>query len=174
MFAVHPDTQCLKEVTFHVISHEGSIVLSCVSTLELSFIHPHNNFDSIPSSASLIPSNADHPRKSRSQKNMQVLQPIQNMCSSKEQSHIVSNSIEYHVNQCVVYEDQDETSKWECTAHDISMYEDKNCQSTLCYDKNCQDTQSVHMQPVKPAMKSIIYGQLSQQYYNLVTRKRIK
>ena len=30
-------------------------------------------------------------------------------------------------------------------AEDISMYEDKNCQSTLCYDKNCQDTQCVHM-----------------------------
>ena len=40
----------------------------------------------------------------------------------------------------------------ECTAHCISMYHDKNCQSTLCYDKNCQDTRCVHMQPVKPAM----------------------
>ena len=44
-----------------------------------------------------------------------------------------------------MYEDKDNTSKWKCTAYD------KNCQSTLCYDKNCQ---CVHMQPVKPAMKS--------------------
>ena len=33
LLAVHPDTQCLQEVTFHVISHEGSVVLSCTSTL---------------------------------------------------------------------------------------------------------------------------------------------
>ena len=33
LFAVHPDTQCLKEVTVHVTSHEGSAVTSCVTTL---------------------------------------------------------------------------------------------------------------------------------------------
>ena len=31
LLVVHPDTQCLKEVTFHVTSHEGSVVLSCVT-----------------------------------------------------------------------------------------------------------------------------------------------
>ena len=89
LFVVHPDTQCLKEVTFHVTSHEGSVVLSCATTLELSLIQPHNNLDFIPSSTSLISSNADHPRKNKSQKSMLVSKPNQNVCSSKEQSHIV-------------------------------------------------------------------------------------
>ena len=77
-------------------------------------------------------------------KNKQVLKPSQNVCSSKKQSHIVLPSHEYQVNQCVVYKDQGKTSKGECTAHDISMYNDKNCQHTQC----------VHMRPKKPAMKS--------------------
>ena len=83
---------------------------------------------------------------------MQVLKPIQNMCSSKEQSHIVSTSNQYYVNQCVGQEDQDKTSKWEHTTHDQFMYDDKGCQTSLLYDKNSQDTQCVHMQPIKPAI----------------------
>ena len=109
LLAIHPDTQCLKEVTFHVTSHEGSVVLSCVTTLELCLIQPHSNLESIPSSASLIASNADHPRQSK--KNMQVSKPGTNVCSSKEQSHLVSKSEGYHINQCVLYEEKDETSK---------------------------------------------------------------
>ena len=46
LLAVHPDTQCLKEVTFHVTSHEGSVVLSCVTTLEFCLIQPCSNLES--------------------------------------------------------------------------------------------------------------------------------
>ena len=67
------------------------------------------------------------------------------MYSSKEQSPIVLPSQGCSTNQSAVDEEQDKTSKWECTAYD------KNFQSTLCYDKSCQ---CVHMQPLKPAMKS--------------------
>ena len=110
LLVVHPDTQCLKEVTFHVTSPEGSVILSCVTTLELSLIQPHNNLDFIPSSASLILGNADYPRKNRSKKDVQVSKPSQNMGSSKDQSQAASTSNEYYVNQCIVQEDQDKTS----------------------------------------------------------------
>ena len=70
LLMVHPDTQCLQEVTFHVTSHEGSVVLSCASTLDLCLIQPHSNLDPIPSSASLIKSKADDSRKKKSQQNM--------------------------------------------------------------------------------------------------------
>ena len=74
---VHQDTQCLKEATFHITSHEASIVLSYVTTLEFCLIQPHMNLDSIPSSTNLITSNAEHPRKSK--KNMQVSKPSKNV-----------------------------------------------------------------------------------------------
>ena len=86
---------------------------------------------------------------------MLTSKPSQEVCSNKEQSHIESTSNEYYVNQCVMYEDKDKTSMWGCTAYgkncQSTLCYDKNCQSTLCYDKNCQ---CVHMQPVKPAVKS--------------------
>ena len=161
LLMVHPDTQCLKEVTFHITSHEGSVVLSCVTTLELSLIQPHSNLNFIPSSASLISSKTDYPRKNKFQKNMPVFKPSKNVCSSKEQSPIVLPAQEYSVNQCVIYEEKDETSKAECQANVISMQNDKNCQSTLCSDKNCQDTKGNHMQPVKPAMEMSSHMQLA-------------
>ena len=107
LFVVHPDTQSLKKVTFHVTNYDGSVVLSCVTTLELSLLQPCNNLDFFPSSASLISSNADHPRKNRSQKNMIASKPSQNVCSSKEQYNIVLPSNEYQVNQCIVYKAQE-------------------------------------------------------------------
>ena len=72
LYVVHPDTQCLQQVTFHVTSHEGSIVLSCVTILALSLIWPCTSLDCLPPSASLIFSSADHPMKTKSQKNVQV------------------------------------------------------------------------------------------------------
>ena len=65
LYVVHPDTQCLQEVTFHVTSHEGSVVLSCATTLALSLIQPHTSLDCLPPSSSLICSSADHSLKTQ-------------------------------------------------------------------------------------------------------------
>ena len=169
LFAVHPDTSKLKQVTFYVTSHEGSVVLSCKTSLKLYLIHPHSNLDQVPDCASLIYINPDHPIKRKSKKNMQ----------------------EKYVNQCVKEKVpiQDEISKWECQANvykedgkncqeNVHMQlakpeslqsaskqmnprrqqyvcDDNNCQSTkhnkksMCSDKNCHDNRSVIMQPVK-------------------------
>ena len=151
LLAVHPDTQCLKEVTFHVTSHEGSVVLSCATTLDLCLIWPHSNLDSIPSSDSLITGTANYLRKKKSQKNMLVSKPKKNVCSSKEQSHLLSRSEEYQVNHFVIQEDKEERNKWECKANVIYREDDKNNQSTMCSDKNCQETKFTQMWPVKPS-----------------------
>ena len=71
VFAIHPDTSRLKQVTFYVASHEGSVVLSCKTSLTLNLIHPHSNLDQVPDSASLIYSSADCPMKRKSKKSMQ-------------------------------------------------------------------------------------------------------
>ena len=83
------------------------------------------------------------------------------MRSRKEQSPIVFPAQGYSVNQCVMYEDKDETSKQECQAKVISMEDDKNCQNTFCSDKNSQDTKCIHMWPVKPSMTNSSPIQLS-------------
>ena len=40
MFVVHPDKKLLHEVTFQVTSHEGSVIVSCATSIELGMIHP--------------------------------------------------------------------------------------------------------------------------------------
>ena len=83
LLVVHPDTWSLEEVTFQVTSQEGSVVLSCATTLELGLIQPHSALeDSIQASASLISSMAEYPRKNKSK----VSKPKKNVSSNKDQS----------------------------------------------------------------------------------------
>ena len=79
---VHPDTKDFQEVTLHITSQEGSVVLSCITSLELGLTQPLENIDFKPSSVSLISSKADHPKKFQKK----VLKPSQKRHSSKEQS----------------------------------------------------------------------------------------
>ena len=80
-YFVHPDTKCLQEVTFYVASNNGSVLLSCVTTLALGLIQPCSRLDYLAPRASLITSSADHPEKTKSKlilifpdKNLQFLQ----------------------------------------------------------------------------------------------------
>ena len=63
MFVVHLDTRLLHEVTFQVTSHEGSVIASCATSLELGLLHPHTNLDAVPEEGSLICSKADMPKQ---------------------------------------------------------------------------------------------------------------
>ena len=61
-YLVHPDTKCLQEVTFYVASNNGSVLLSCVTTLALGLIQPHTKLYYLPPRATLITSSAEHPK----------------------------------------------------------------------------------------------------------------
>ena len=71
-YLVHPDTKCLQEVTFYVASNNGSVLLSCATTLALGFIQPYTRLDYLPPRASLITSSADHPKKTKSKVSVHV------------------------------------------------------------------------------------------------------
>ena len=65
MFVVHPDTKSLQEVTFQVTSHEGSVIVSCATSIELGLIQHHRYLDVVPEEGSLIYSVADIPKKQK-------------------------------------------------------------------------------------------------------------
>ena len=71
-YLVHPDTKHLQEVTFYVASNNGSVLLSCVTTLALGLIQPHTRLDYLPPRASLLTSSVDHPKKTKSKINVHV------------------------------------------------------------------------------------------------------
>ena len=64
-YLVHPDTKKLIEVTFYVAMNDGSVLLSCKTTLLLGLIQPRPRLDYLPPRASLITSSADHPKKTK-------------------------------------------------------------------------------------------------------------
>ena len=71
-YLVHPDAKHLQEVTFYVVSNNGSVLLSCATMLALGLIQPHTELDYLTSRVSLITSSADHPKKTKSQVNIHV------------------------------------------------------------------------------------------------------
>ena len=84
LYLGHPDTKKLTETIFYVATNDGSVLLSCKSTLALDLIQPRSRMDYLPPRASLITSMQDHPKKTK-----QVPVPVK-MHSSKQlsaQSH---------------------------------------------------------------------------------------
>ena len=64
MFVVHPDIKCSKEVTLQVVIHEGSVIILCVTRLDLGLIQPHSELNaSVPDCRRLIFSSVDHPNQ---------------------------------------------------------------------------------------------------------------
>ena len=53
-------------------SNNGSVLLSCVTTLALGLIQPHTRLDNLPPKTSLITSSADHPKKIKSKVSVHV------------------------------------------------------------------------------------------------------
>ena len=45
LFVVYPNTRCLKEVTFQAVNHEGSVNISCATSLDLGLIQPHSKLN---------------------------------------------------------------------------------------------------------------------------------
>ena len=65
LYLVHLDTKNLVEATFYVVTNDGSMLLSCNSTLTLDLIQPRSRLEYLPSRASLITSIQDHPKKTK-------------------------------------------------------------------------------------------------------------
>ena len=62
LYLVHPDAKKLVETIFYVATNDGSVLLTCKSTLALDLIQPRSRLDYLPPRASLITSKQDHPR----------------------------------------------------------------------------------------------------------------
>ena len=64
-YLVHPKRKQLMKVLFFVAKENGSILLSCRTTMELGLIRPCACIDYLPPKASLLTSTCDQPRKTR-------------------------------------------------------------------------------------------------------------
>ena len=62
---VHLDTKKLLETSVYVSMNDGSVLLSCKTTLLLGLIQPRSRLDYLPPKASLTTSSADHPKETK-------------------------------------------------------------------------------------------------------------
>ena len=80
---VHPKSKHLLKVTFFIAKENGSVLLSCRTTMELGLIKPCACLDYLPPKARLLTSTCDQPSKTRPYKPVihytkEAVQP--NMC----------------------------------------------------------------------------------------------
>ena len=117
LFVVHPETKCLKEITLQVVNHEGSVFVSCATSLDLGLIKPHSVFtECVPGCGRLICSKVDHPNKYKYKK-IELSSSVSNNVSAREvQSPVISKMPETEVNQCVTQKEQDENKQKQCPA----------------------------------------------------------
>ena len=141
LFVVHPETRCLKEVTFQVVNHEGSVIVSCATSLELGLIQLHSVFnENVPDCGRLIYSEADHLNKHKYQ-NIESSSSVSNNTSPIEvQSTELPDAAATEVNQCVTQKGQEKNKLMQCPAQD----------DTVLQDRKGQKMKSVHMQPQEP------------------------
>ena len=71
IYLIHPDSKKLTETIFYIASNEGSVLLSCNTSLTLGLIQSRPRLDYLPHRVSLIISNADHLRKTKAQVQIQ-------------------------------------------------------------------------------------------------------
>ena len=67
-YLVHPESKQLIKVLFFVAKENGSVLLSCRTTMELGLIRPCVQLDYLPPRASLLTSTCDQPSKTRTHK----------------------------------------------------------------------------------------------------------
>ena len=48
LYIIHPDTRCLEKVRFYIAGNEGSVLISCTTSLELDLIKPKEKLDHLP------------------------------------------------------------------------------------------------------------------------------
>ena len=65
LYLVHLDTKKLIETIFYVATNDGSVLLSCKSTLALDHIQQRSRQDYLPPRASLLTSTQVHPMKTK-------------------------------------------------------------------------------------------------------------
>ena len=91
LYVIHPDTRCTAKVLFFVASNEGSILISCTTSLALGLIKPHDRLDHLSTKGNVISSSADK-LKDESQLKVHLLVRKPKLKSNNEKAPVVCSS----------------------------------------------------------------------------------
>ena len=135
LFVLHSDDQCFHKEKFQIVSVEGSVIISCATSIKLNLIQIPKQLDTnIPDCARLIYSSVDVPRKHQ----YKVQQSVPRTKSSNKKYR--------------------ETHRWpqKSKPEDYSrLCSDRTCKSTRCYKINCNPKrQKISVSEVKKGPRS--------------------
>ena len=117
LFVLNQDDQCFHKVKFQVVSVEGSVIISCATSINLDLIQIPNHLDTkIPDCAGLIYSSADAPVRHQYKVQQSVLRTI----SSSKKYQEAHRQPQKPIPECY-----------------SRLCSDRTCQSTRCYKINC-------------------------------------
>ena len=140
LYIIYPDTRCLEDTQFYAAGNEGSILISCTTSLALSLMKLHEKLDHPPpeGNRNAIYSSVDKIKKwDESQLNVHQLVRKPKLKASKEAPIVCPRD-----GQLKSKKEQCNSSKEQ--SNDNTCTRDKG-------DKNCQVEKSVNMCPTKPA-----------------------
>ena len=126
-------------MTFQVVNHEGSVIVSCATSIDLNLIQGHSELNSrVPECSKLIYSCADDPEKCKYRKMNSSVHRCNNASAREIQPPLEPRVFKTEVikwkNQVV----QESTKKQKCQAQ----------YNIMCSGKKSQETK--FLQPVKP------------------------
>ena len=93
IYLIHPDSKKLTETIFYITSNEGSVLLSCNTSLTLGLIQSRPRLEYLPPRVSLITSNADHLRKTKAQVQIQKQEVITQTSNQHQGAHITTTTV---------------------------------------------------------------------------------
>ena len=131
LFVLHSDNHCVHNVKFQVVSVEGSVIISCATSINLNLIQiPKQLNTNIPDGARLIYSSVDAPRK---------------------HEHKVQQSVLRTKSFNKNYQEAHRRPQKPIPEGYSRLCSDRTCQSTGCYKINCnpQRQKISHNQSVK-------------------------
>ena len=158
LLVLHPDDKYFPQVPFHVVSIEGSVIVSCATSINLNLIQVHNELDTnIPDCARLCYSSADKPRANQEQQKKvdHTVKCDKNCQEPNLRAQMPVRKHKWTITHCkknnssIPIRNQDDDKN--CQYNDVKgrKYADSKHQmtrETVFYDKNCQETnmQTVH------------------------------
>ena len=117
LFVLHSDDQCFHKVKFQVVSVEGSVIISCATSINLNLIQIPKQLDTnIPGCARLIYSSVDAPGKHQYKVQQSILRTKISNKKYQEAHRRPQKSIPEGYSR---------------------LCSDRTCQSTRCYKINC-------------------------------------
>ena len=117
LFVLHSDDQCLQKVKFQVVSVEGSVIISCATSINLNLMQIPKQLDTnIPDCARMIYSSVDAPGKHQYKVQQSVLRTKRSNKKYQEAHRQPQKYIPEGYSR---------------------LCSDRTCQYTICYRINC-------------------------------------